>query len=200
MTIVTPRSQPFFGKTVRQRRLSGQPPAPGDGCPSSGDPSMTLPSLALLLALAAPAAAPTGEELAAAARQVLKKHCSACHVGPGSENGYQFDALDRDSMTKQADGEDPVLVPKSLSSRIYVRAAVKKTMPPRSVKERPTADEPDTLKRWIEAGAPAAAVGRKVTFRPPLAELKAIHDDLAHAEHDARPFLRYITLTNLSNN
>jgi len=36
-----------------------------------------------------------------------------------------------------------------------VKAGVEKTMPPRAVKDRPTAEELDTLKKWIEAGAAA---------------------------------------------
>ena len=154
-----------------------------------------------LLTLTTTASAQPAEDLASSARQVFKKHCSACHVGAGSENGFQFDALDRESMVKKfSDDEQPVLVPKSLESRVYVRAAVEKTMPPRSVKDRPTAVELETLKKWIEAGAPAADLVRKVAFQSNYTQLKAIHDHLADADPDLRPYLRYFTLTNLHNN
>lgn len=156
--------------------------------------------VAVSLPMAARAADAPGE-LAVAARKVLKTHCAGCHVGDGSQNGYKFDALDVASMLKKhSDDQPPVLVPKSLDSRIWMRAGVDKNMPPRSVKARPTDAELDTLKKWIEAGAPAVTPPKPRPFISTYTQLKAIHDHLAAADPDDRPFLKFYTLAHLHNN
>src|SRR5438876_1136542 len=92
--------------------------------------------------------------LPARARTVLKQHCYRCHRGAGSESGYEFDVL-RDATLKAKIGEEgPVVIPnKSAESRIVIRAAIERSMPPRSVKERPNDEELGILKKWIDAGA-----------------------------------------------
>lgn len=156
--------------------------------------------LALAVALAATTAV-RADDLAVDARAVLKTHCASCHVGPGSENGYAFDALDVASMVKRHAADDPpVLVPKDpAASRVWVRTGVDKNMPPRS-KPRPTAGELETLKKWIAAGAPSPAAEKPRPFLDTFTVLKTVHDHLAAADANGRPFLRYFTLTNLQNN
>jgi len=154
----------------------------------------------LLVGLARPVFAEDAQTLARAARDVLKTHCSGCHSGEGSKNGYKFDVLDVASMLKAyGDDEPAVLVPKDAAkSRIWVRAGEEKTMPPKGA--RPSPAELDTLRQWIEAGAPSPDVARNFTFISTIAQLKTIHDHLAAADPDGRPFLRFFTLTHLHNN
>ena len=158
-------------------------------------------AIAVLAALATlPPPAGDTEGVAAAARAVLKKHCAACHVGPGSENGYRFNALDAASMLKAYGPDEPaVLAPRDLGSRVYARAAVEKTMPPRATKERPSRAELDALKRWVEAGAPAFPAPLARPHLSVTSQLDAVATHLAAAEAGRRPFLRYFTLTHLHN-
>lgn len=160
-----------------------------------------LLALAALAALAAPAAAQDDTTtLALKARKVLKQHCHACHKGDGSESGYRFDVLDHAGMLKDIGDERAVVVPRRPDgSRVWVRAGVTRTMPPRSVKDRPSAAELDVLRKWIEVGAPAFPAPKARAFVTTEATLTAIHNHLLKARPNARPYLRYFTLTHLHN-
>lgn len=159
--------------------------------------------IAVILALSGsmPAFGQNLDDLALQARDVLKKHCSGCHTGPGSENGYQFDAVSVESMIKKfAEDEPAVLVPKKPDeSRIWIRAGIEKNMPPKS-KPRLSESELKTIKDWISAGAPAANLNRKITFLTTTNQLQAITKHLANVPRDVRPYIRFFTLTNLHNN
>jgi serine/threonine-protein kinase len=150
--------------------------------------------------MAISSAAQTPADLAVSARKILKKHCLTCHSGEGSSSGYLFDVLNHKSLvTDQAD-EKAVVVAGKLDSRLWVRAGVEKTMPPKAVKERPTAEELEIVKKWIEAGAPAYPEPKERTFITHGAVLKMVYDHLNNAPADDQPFLRYFTLTNAHNN
>ena len=143
--------------------------------------------LSLLAALVAPKAMaqqdPKG--LAGRARTVLKQHCHRCHNGPGSESGYDFDVLKDATLKVQMGDEKPVVIAgKPAESRLFVRSRVERTMPPRSVKERPTDVELDILKQWIDAGAPAVpdVVNRK--FIPFVDVLTIVREHLRNADRE----------------
>ncbi|CAN5431090.1 hypothetical protein BH11PLA2_BH11PLA2_12100 [soil metagenome] len=155
-----------------------------------------------LFVLAAPlASAQTPEQLAKSARKVLKKNCYGCHKGEGSSGGgYAFDVLKHPSLVKDLDDEKAVVVGGKLDSRLWVRAGVEKTMPPKLVKDRPTPEDLDTIRRWIEAGAPAYPTPKPRPFLSNPDLLKTIYDHLNNAVADDQPFLRYFTLANLYNN
>jgi serine/threonine-protein kinase len=161
-----------------------------------------LLALAAAAALSTPAAAQDDSAaLALKARKVLKQHCHACHKGDGSESGYRFDALDHAGMLRDLGDEKAVLVAgKPDQSRVWLRAGVTKTMPPRSVKDRPSAADLETLRKWIEAGAPAFPAPKPRTFVGTDAVLTAIIGHQLKASPDVQPHLRYFTLTHLHNN
>lgn len=157
-------------------------------------------SMALIFASATPAQ-PNEAALALAARKFLKKHCLSCHAGEGSPSGEAFDVRDPADLLKQKGTEDkPILAAKSLDSRLWVRTGVEKSMPPKSVKERPTAEELDTLKKWIEAGAPAFPTPKQRPFVTHQALVKTVFDHLLATDSADRPYLRYFTFANLTNN
>ena len=138
------------------------------------------------------------DELAVAARKVLKTHCYRCH-------GLEFkvprlDVLNHERLiTPPPNEETPFVTPGDLNaSMIWTRLGVEQDMPPGSVKNRPSEEEIDTVKRWIEAGAPA----RAVSTRDPILEksvLTSIRDHLQKMRKDDRRHQRYLTLTNIHN-
>lgn len=140
--------------------------------------------------------------LAGQTRAVLKQHCQRCHSGPGSESGYEFDVL-KDATLKAKLGEEaPVVVPgKPAESPLFVRSGIRKTMPPRYVKERPSEAELALVKKWIEAGAPPFPQGEGRKFRSLTATLIIIRDHLRSLPRPQdRQQQRYFTLANLHNN
>jgi serine/threonine-protein kinase len=74
-------------------------------------------------------------------------------------------------------------------------------MPPPDQKPRPSDADVAVLRKWIDAGAPAAAaaVARQRPFLGEYDVLFAIRDDLRRQPPEDRRFLRYFTLTHLHN-
>jgi hypothetical protein len=135
--------------------------------------------------------------LAAQAREVLKKHCHRCH-GIGFEV-EGLDVLDVKGMTKPREGGDPYLTPgKPDKSYLFVRVK-KGSMPPKKEKERPTDQEKEILRKWIEAGAPEFPKTETRPFHGSKHVLTAIRDHLRQLPVEDRPFQRFFTLTNLHN-
>jgi serine/threonine-protein kinase len=168
-------------------------------------------SLALLTAAAVSSPAPAQAELSKAelagkAQAVLKTYCQRCHHGPGSDGG-EADFLKRsDLVGKQGDEPGYVVPGKPAESLLYQRLAVRRggkgDMPPSKIGERPSDEDRDVLKRWIEAGAPEFTVPA-VAARPFLSlasVLTSIRDHLRKADPDSRPYLRYFSLVHLYNN
>lgn len=164
---------------------------------------LRLLSTALVTGLLAATALAQGDPAAVAgkARDILKQHCSGCHNGKGSKSGYEFDVEREATLLAKIGDEDPVIVPKNLDeSRIYARMN-DKTMPPRTIKERPTKEDIEVVKKWIELGAPAfPPTSRKFRYVPHVEVLTAIATHLQKADRDDRSYLRYFTLTHLYNN
>jgi serine/threonine-protein kinase len=97
--------------------------------------------------------------------------------------------------------DDPryLVLGKPDDSYIWQRAGVDRDMPPDDGSERPSDQELEILRRWIEANAPMP--GRPPRpFRSERDVLVAIQGHLNAANPASRPFLRFFTFTNLFNN
>jgi Planctomycete cytochrome C len=153
-------------------------------------------SLAFLAAVGpATAQDPT---LAMQARKIFKKHCHACHHGEGSEY-RSFDVLRQPTLVTDGDDGKAVVVPKKLDeSLLWKKIGVAKTMPPRNIKERPSATELDVVQRWIKEGAGPYPTPAARTFIPMEKMLTAIQKYLD--DNQDKRSLRFFTLTHLYNN
>ena len=90
-----------------------------------------------------------------------------------------------------------LIVPGSTEeSKLFQRVA-KGEMPPDG--EKLPAAEIETLKKWIEADAPAFSTGTQREFVTPVEMLSVMLKDLEKANDRDRPFYRYFTLTHLYN-
>jgi mono/diheme cytochrome c family protein len=96
---------------------------------------------------------PTDEELAKNAWAVLEKHCTACH-GEG-KGKYRAAPIDKGTLSKLI--EKKQIVPgKPDESPVYtLMIDHDDPMPPKRVQVRPTEEEINSVKVWIEKGAPA---------------------------------------------
>jgi mono/diheme cytochrome c family protein len=152
---------------------------------------------AFLLALPLCGAEPDKTTLAARAQAILKTNCYRCHGDNGaSEGGFNY-VLERQRLVerKKVVAGDPG------KSKLYQRVVSDNDpMPPADEKQRPSKEDRDLLRQWIEAGAPDFnPTIAKRAFLSPNDVLRAIHADLEKANERDRRFLRYFTLTHLSN-
>jgi mono/diheme cytochrome c family protein len=151
------------------------------------------------LVAAAAAAGPETDQLAARARGVLKQHCHRCHGLNFEVEG--FDVLDHKGLLAPREGDKRYVEPgQPAASAVYHRLAVRNNMPPRSVRERPSDEDKEVIRRWIEAGAPPFPAAEARRFVSTGAVLEAVRADLARANAGRRGHLRYFTLTHLHNN
>ena len=136
--------------------------------------------------------------LAAKAQAILEKNCAQCH---GAQNpAFGLNILKHESLL----GSKMVLPGKAKDSEL-LEAIVSGRMPKGGGKMAEA--DIQILTQWIDAGAPdkdapAADPGKPPT-RKTLSEaalLKAIVRDLEAANERDRPYLRYYSLANLSNN
>jgi Tfp pilus assembly protein PilF len=151
---------------------------------------------ALNWAREAPAAETDPQALAQQARGILKNNCYRCHGQDGaSEGGFTYVTDLRRLVDRHR------VVPGDPSrSRLFKRITdAADPMPPAEQKVRPSRDEIVLLKRWIEAGAPAAEAVPQRPFLTTADMHNAIRADLESAQPRARPFFRYFTLTHLWN-
>ncbi len=135
-------------------------------------------------------------ELGTQARRILGTYCHRCHKGEGSESGYAFNVKHAASLI---DGS-VVVESDSESSELY-GAMFRGRMPPRNRPQlpRPSAEEVEIVKRWIEAGAkefptpkPRDPISLKTT-------LQQIHRHVSDASRDDLTNLRFFSLTHLYN-
>jgi len=136
------------------------------------------------------------EALAGHAQTYLGDYCNSCHGAGGSVEGgfnYSLDVSRMKATGKITEGD-------SAASRIYVRAAAD-TMPPAGNEPRPTADETEDLRVWIdECDALDWSGGLTRSFIDPSDELDAMYDDMvANYDKDERIYIRYFTLVHLYN-
>ncbi len=133
--------------------------------------------------------------LAQKARQILATHCNRCHGANGSHKGGMDFILDRDRLVVR----NKLTPGNPAHSPIYQRI-VEGEMPPEGAKSRPSAAEVAVLKRWIEAGAPAAETAPAA--RPLITEADLLYfmlADLKTVEPRHRRFVRYFSFHNLIN-
>ena len=155
-------------------------------------------SILWISAAAGAAQAQEGADLATRAHGILKKHCHRCHGVNFEVAG--FDVLNRDLLlAARADKQPSYIVAANLEeSLIWQRVAVSGDMPPGEGAEL-SAAEKDTLKEWINAGAPFPALEKR-PFLTELSVLTTINRHLATVPETDRKFQRYFTLTHLYNN
>ncbi|HEX3870775.1 MAG TPA: c-type cytochrome, partial [Pirellulales bacterium] len=133
------------------------------------------------------------DELARQARTILAERCHACHGDGGSAEGGLNFVLDRRRLV-----ERKKIVPGDASQSLMFRQVKSGNMPKDD--DPLSAAEIDTLKRWIEAGAPdfnPAAAQRE--FISSFAMMDFMQHDLESVEERLRPFVRYFTITHLYN-
>ena len=129
--------------------------------------------------------------LAKSAQAVLKARCFSCHGESGAnEGGFNY-ALNRKRLVRE------LVVPGSADESKLLQRVVKGEMPPDG--DKLTKDEIETLRKWIEADAPAFSTEAKRAFVSPTDMLAAMLKDLEKANDRDRPFYRYFTLTHLYN-
>ena len=138
----------------------------------------------------------SARELAQKAHAILKTNCYRCHGQDGAnEGGFNYVADLRQLVSRRR-----VVPGDAAKSRLLKRITnADDPMPPAEAKVRPSADDIALLKKWIDAGAPAAEESTPRAFLSSADMLKAMRDDLDKAAPRNRPFLRYFTLTHLHN-
>jgi formylglycine-generating enzyme required for sulfatase activity/serine/threonine protein kinase len=139
----------------------------------------------------------TPGDLARKATAVLRAHCHRCHGEDGAiEGGFNY-VLDLSRLVSRK----KVVPGDAAESKLYRRLVSRDDpMPPTAEKVRPSKDDVDAIRKWIEAGAPAE--GSRPAPRPWLSEaavLECIRRDLADMNPRARPFARYFTIAHLYN-
>ena len=96
----------------------------------------------------------TPEQLAEAAYVALEKNCASCH-GAGKRLNRAA-AVDRASHQKMIEEQKVVVPGKPDESSLYTLMLDKeKPMPPARVPQKPTPEEIEAIRLWIEKGAPA---------------------------------------------
>jgi serine/threonine-protein kinase len=150
--------------------------------------------------VAAPGRAQDAGDLALQARGVLKQHCYRCHHGDGSEGG-DFDVLKDQTLTaKREDGEKPYVIAGKPDESFLLKRIEKGTMPPKTIRERPSDRDKAIVRKWIEAGAPAFPASENRSIVTQKMVLTAMRDFLRKAEPEDRPFMRFFTINHLYNN
>lgn len=138
-------------------------------------------------------AAPDNKELAKEGTALVKKYCYRCH-GEKSNGNAQFNVMDQASLL---DKKLKYIVPGNLAdSNMWQR--IENDMPPED-QPQPTAEEKQTLKEWVLAGAPNIERPQ----RPHIYEediLKTILADLQKIKQVDRKHKRYFTISHLYNN
>ena len=151
----------------------------------------TVASLCAMLFFVGMAQAQDANKLAKQAQGILKSRCYSCHGESGAnEGGFNY-VLNRKRLARE------LIVPGSPDeSKLFERVS-KGEMPPDG--DRVPKEEVETLRKWIDAGAPPFAAETKRVFISPVEMLSLMLKDLEKANERDRPFLRYFTLTHLHN-
>lgn len=148
-------------------------------------------SFFLLSALIPALSASQPQDIAPKAQTVLSAKCSACHSA-----AFLFDPKSRSSLVQK------VVKPGSPDSSLLVARIASGQMPPDG-SPKLTAAEFQTIKDWIQAGAPdwnASSPTNKIAKAAFLTEgdlLKEILADLQSIDERKRPFVRYFSTANL---
>src|SRR5262249_2401737 len=87
-------------------------------------------------------------------KPIFQKNCVACHKGNKAKGGFDMTSLEK--INKGSDKTSKAIVPgKSDESKLYkvLRDGSKPHMPPRTARLKPTDDQIETIKKWIDGGA-----------------------------------------------
>lgn len=141
------------------------------------------------------------DKIANAAKAVLEKSCARCHANGQAEGGFSF-VLD----VKQLVDRKKIIAGDAAKSRLFKKVQAGE-MPPEDEKPRPTPEEINTLKAWIDAGAPAfptanptVTIGKR-SFISDADALTAVRDHLRSLTvPNSQQFQRYFSLTHVHNN
>ncbi len=128
---------------------------------------------------------------------VLNNFCFRCHRGEGSSaGGYAFNARDAESLISES-----MVTPKSLAESDLYGAMFRGRMPPRNQAglPRPSAEDIEVVKQWIEAGAPKFPSIPKREFLPLLDVMSSMFEHYQKLAPAKRSNYRYFTLANLWN-
>lgn len=133
---------------------------------------------------------------AVAAGQILRRNCSRCHRGEGSESGYAFNVANVKTLI-----ENSVISAGNPDESELFRRIFRGSMPPRNQTQlpRPSPEDAATIKKWIEAGAPeypAPTPRQPITLKQLLETIRGHFTRLDAAD---RGHIRYFTLTHLHN-
>ena len=132
-------------------------------------------------------------KLATAAQAILKEHCYSCHGEAGAAEGGVNYVLEVPRLISRG----KLVAGNAVKSKLYTQ--VKTGNMPKDAEPLGKADI-ETLKLWIDAGAP--------DFNPPAAQrefispakmFEFIKADLEAIDSRKRPLIRYFTLTHLYN-
>jgi formylglycine-generating enzyme required for sulfatase activity len=151
-----------------------------------------LLSLVLLVCLQRETVLAQDADLADQVQAILKSRCAGCHDGGTNEGGFGY-VLSRRRLVRQ---NGPVVPGSPRESRLYQQVRDDK-MPDDG--DPLTKDQKETIRRWIEAGAPnweAEQTGEFITPEQMFAFMRA---DLEKEIPRNRQYLRYFTITHLKN-
>lgn len=135
------------------------------------------------------------EDMARAAEQVLEQNCHQCHGQNGTANGSLNFIMDAEQLI----AHELVFPGNPDDSRIYARM-VADTMPPVGVSLRPDATARESVRNWIECGAPSfdeADSPREFVSTDQI--LSVLRTDLEQRAPADRKYTRYLSLVNLHN-
>ena len=150
--------------------------------------------LGAVFSQAASATAQDEQQVALDAAALLKSRCYGCH-GRTFNGSAQLNVMDRAGLL-----EHGYVLPGKASESPILRRVIEGEMPPEDSGVAALSEEEQNLLRsWIEQGAPIVERETRA-FKPMAAVLGDIHRDLIAADPADRPYLRYFTLTHLSNN
>ena len=150
-------------------------------------------SLCCWMILAGVAHAQDAAALAKAAQAILKEHCYSCHGEAGAAEGGVNYVLEVPRLISRG----KLVAGNAVKSKLYTQ--VKTGNMPKDSEPLSKADI-ETLRQWIDAGAP--------DFNPPAAQrefispakmFEFIKADLEAIDSRKRPLIRYFTLTHLYN-
>lgn len=135
------------------------------------------------------------EDVARAAELVLQQNCHECHGQNGTANGSMNFIMDAEKLVERG-----LVIPGDPDgSRIYARMT-QDTMPPVGVMLRPDDAARESVRKWIECGAPPFEETESAReFVSPTEVLSILRQDLEQREDADRKFIRYLSLVNLYN-
>lgn len=137
-----------------------------------------------------------GSDLPEQARTILAKHCYRCHGEGGSNEGGLNFAMQPKLLTEG----NRYLKAGAAKDSYLIQRIVDGSMPPEGELLRPTLDEIEHLKLWVDAGA--LDFNRQQPERSWIDDhqwLTEVHSDLQTIPERSRRYVRYFTSVPLAN-